>query len=236
LSILHLRAAEQPYAVLDVETTGLSADVDRVIEIAVAHLDPGRPPRLVLDTLINPGQPVWASEVHGITDADVSEAPTFSEIAAELTDALVGRVVVGHNVYFDERFIREELARVGVSFEHPILCTSGLRSVLGIGKRCRLEDACIEAGIRLDNGHEAGADTLACAHLLRHYFSELTTETFADLAGKRTLKFLKSFTRALPIRQNLPRGETPLRSRAAHWNRSRVKQTSTSIRFPDTQG
>lgn len=72
---------ETPLAIVDVETTGLKPDPDRVIEIAVVRIDPGEAPRLVLDTLVNPGRDIAATDIHGIADEDVVDAPIFSEIA-----------------------------------------------------------------------------------------------------------------------------------------------------------
>jgi len=46
--------SETPMAILDFETTGLVAGVDRVVEVSVLQLDPGKPPRVALDTLVNP--------------------------------------------------------------------------------------------------------------------------------------------------------------------------------------
>ena len=63
------RIAETPVAIIDFETTGLTAGFDRVIEVSVVRVDPGEQPRLVFDTLVNPHRPVAATEIHGITDA-----------------------------------------------------------------------------------------------------------------------------------------------------------------------
>ena len=79
---------DSPIAVVDFETTGLTPGVDRVVEVSVVRLNPGEVPQLVLDSLVNPMRPVAATEIHGITDADVASAPTFKEIAGDLIAAL----------------------------------------------------------------------------------------------------------------------------------------------------
>jgi DNA polymerase III epsilon subunit-like protein len=71
------RIDDTPIAIIDFETTGLIAGADRVVEVSVVRVDPGEEPRLVLDTLINPQRHVSATEIHGITDADVADAPYF---------------------------------------------------------------------------------------------------------------------------------------------------------------
>ncbi len=63
--------SETPIAILDFETTGLVAGVDRVVEVSVAHVDPGKEPRVVLDTLVNPMRPMAATEIHDTASAIV---------------------------------------------------------------------------------------------------------------------------------------------------------------------
>ncbi|MFM7923727.1 MAG: exonuclease domain-containing protein [Planctomycetaceae bacterium] len=106
VGILGRVIAETPVAVLDFETTGLTPGGDRVVEVSVVRVDPGGgPPRLVLDSLVNPGRPMGATEVHGIRDADVRSAPRFHEISDELVRATAGCVVAAYNAYFDMRFL-----------------------------------------------------------------------------------------------------------------------------------
>lgn len=63
--------ADTPIAVFDFETTGLHPGYDRVIEVSVIRIDPGQPPRLAFDTLVNPRRRVAATEIHGITDVRI---------------------------------------------------------------------------------------------------------------------------------------------------------------------
>ncbi len=191
--------AETPIAVIDFETTGLSPGGDRVIEVSVVRRDPGEKPRLVFDTLVNPGRRVAATRIHGITDADVAEAPTFGEIAGDLVQALSGCVVSAYNVYFDIRFLAFELEEAGVRHLPPHFCIMYLRPMLGLGARCRLDDACAVHGIALDAAryHSAAADTVASAELLElclERVAERGVTTFGDLAELRSsYKFLQSF-------------------------------------------
>ena len=69
---------------MDIETTGLYPGGDRIVELAVVRIEPNEAPRLVLDTLVNPKRRVAATEIHGITDADVADAPPFEEIAGNV--------------------------------------------------------------------------------------------------------------------------------------------------------
>src|SRR5262245_59996831 len=79
--LLDRTVADTPVAILDFETTGLYAGVDRVVEVSVVRVEPGQPRRLALDTLVNPGRRMAATEIHGITEDDVRDAPRFEDIA-----------------------------------------------------------------------------------------------------------------------------------------------------------
>lgn len=192
--------ADTPIAIFDTETTGLYPGGDRVVEIAIVRIEPGREPVVVLDTLVNPGRWVSATEIHGITDSDVADAPTFADITPLVVNALRGSVFASYNVYFDSKFIREELSRAGVSSFPPHLCLMYMRPMLGLGGRCSLSDACDHSGILHPKAHHAAADALAAAALWKQYLTvcrEHGVNTFGQLAAKKSYKFTQSFDDAL---------------------------------------
>lgn len=87
-----------PFAVVDTETTGLDATVDRVIEIAVVHADGLGSLTNTFTWRIRPDDGRHGAEhVHHISEADLVDAPTFGEILDEVTGALRGRTLVAHN-------------------------------------------------------------------------------------------------------------------------------------------
>ncbi|MBI3796752.1 MAG: WYL domain-containing protein [Deltaproteobacteria bacterium] len=102
------------FAVVDVETTGLSPAVgERVCEIAIVHLR-GDEELETFSTLVNPGRLIssGASAVSGISDSMVAKAPTFREVAAEVARRLSGYVFVAHNAPFDLGFLTAEFQRL----------------------------------------------------------------------------------------------------------------------------
>lgn len=125
-----LPIADTPVAVLDFETTGMRPGSDRVVEVAVARIDPGCEPRLVLDTLVNPRRPMACTEIHGITNADVADAPEFADIVPALLAALDGCAMAAYNVYFDLKFLEYELNRAGDAGLPPPFCLISLRQFL----------------------------------------------------------------------------------------------------------
>lgn len=161
------------YAVIDVETTDLSPNRGRVIEIAVVRTDPeGR----VIDdwsTLLDPEGPVGPTHVHGITAGDVAQAPRFAEVAAPLVERLAGRVFVAHNAKFDLAFVRAEFERLGYTVPSvPVLCTyAASRYYLPSLNRRRLADCCAGLGIGMESAPSALGDAVATARLLESYLS-----------------------------------------------------------------
>lgn len=187
---------DTPICVLDLETTGLTAGGDRVVELSLVRMEPHQEPVLILDTLVNPRRHVTATEIHGITDTDVADAPTFPMVAGDLVRAMAGSVVAAYNVYFDMRFLDFELGAAGIAREPPYFCLMYLRPMLGLGKKCPLGDACRCHNVQLADAHRSGVDALASAHLMMVYLAEMKRKgvrTFGDMASLKSYKFLDSF-------------------------------------------
>ena len=114
-----LLALDRPLVVYDTETTGTNSRFDRIIEIACLKIHPdGRRDQFV--RRLNPGVPIppGSTAIHGITDADVAEAPRFRDVAAELAAFLDGADLGGYNMTgFDLPVLRAEFLRAGVPFD-----------------------------------------------------------------------------------------------------------------------
>ncbi len=157
------------YAVVDIETTGFSPKAhDRIVEIGVVRLDDRRNIVAEYDTLVNPMRDVGPTHLHGITAADVLDAPTFQEVVGDVIDLMRGAVFVAHNASFDLRFLTHECARCGVPMPpNAILCTLKL-------SRMTWPDApnhklgCLCEFLKLDGGsqHSALDDARSAAALL----------------------------------------------------------------------
>jgi hypothetical protein len=98
--------ADPDTVILDTETTGLH-DEARIVDLAVL----GVGGEVLVDTLINPGEPIPAdaTAIHGITDDHVKDAPTFGEVLVRLTAALDGRRCLIYNESYDTARLRHEL-------------------------------------------------------------------------------------------------------------------------------
>lgn len=161
-------------SVLDVETTGRSPEKDRVIEIAVVRIKATGEPIREWHTLVNPEGPVGATEIHGITDSDVVDAPLFSDIAGDLLEVLDGSVIAAHNAQFDTKFIKNEFGRLWWEMPETVpVCTMESWNLTSWQTETRkLADCCAAVGVELTNAHAALYDTRATAELLQHILAD----------------------------------------------------------------
>ncbi len=104
-----------PFTVFDVETTGMSAVADRIIELAAIRVEPDGS-RSTFQTLIHPGCPIpgQISRLTRIDDAMVAEAPRFARIGRDFLTFAEGTTLVAHNAGFDLAFLQESLNRCGL--------------------------------------------------------------------------------------------------------------------------
>lgn len=116
--------ADGEVVVLDFETTGLSTDYDRIIEIGAAIVE-GNEIKSTFSSLCDPGVYInsFITGLTGITNAMVKDQPTPEQLMPEFYDYIGSRPLLAHNASFDSRFLRAEMARVGNSVNNPILCT-----------------------------------------------------------------------------------------------------------------
>jgi DNA polymerase III subunit epsilon len=165
--------ADVSFLVVDVETTGISAWAgDRVTEVAAVYVNGGAV-RDAFHSLVNPGRsiPPFITQLTGIDDAMVRDAPRFAEIAGELAQHMVGRVFVAHNARFDWNFLSAEYDRVAraplESIASEQVCTVRLaRRFLSHLPRRNLDAVANHYGVTIDGRHRALGDARATAHVL----------------------------------------------------------------------
>ncbi len=161
--------AGRPLVVFDLETTGTEKTLDRIVEIAAVAVPPEGPPR-VFDRRVNPGVriPSEASAIHGISDADVRDAPSFRDVAPELLAFLGEADLAGYNIRaFDVPLLVREFQRAGHRFS-----LDGRRIVDMQTIFFRKEPRDLAAAVRFFAGrehagaHAALADVVAAAEVL----------------------------------------------------------------------
>ena len=170
---------ERPIAFFDLETTGVNLNYDRIVELSVVKLFPdGR--RETKTRRLNPEMPIpaGATEVHGISDADVANEPTFKAVARNLMGFLADCDLGGYNIgRFDVPMLINEFRRAGLEF--PM---EGRRIVDSYIIFCNKEPRTLTAaysfycGKQLEGAHGAEADTIAACEV---FFGQL--ERYQDL-------------------------------------------------------
>ncbi len=182
------------YAIIDIETTGGQPAQDRITEIAIFIHD-GKQVVDQYNTLINPERPIpfFITQLTGITDDMVREAPKFHEVAKDIVQFTEGKVFVAHNVRFDYSFIKKEFADLGFNYQRKTLCTVRLsRSLLpglpsySLGKLCKSVD------IDLKMRHRAIGDAEATAQLFDKLIkiNEIAILNSGDALTEKSKKFI----------------------------------------------
>jgi len=160
---------KKPLAFIDIEATGTNVSTDRIVEIAIIkHLPDGN--RTVKRKIINPQIPIPknVSEIHGITDEMVKDAPAFKQVAQEIKQFLDGCDLSFYNAYrLDMPLLIEEFIRAEVEFDMKS------RKVVDVQKIFHLmEQRTLAAAYRfycnkeLDGAHGAEVDAAATAEIL----------------------------------------------------------------------
>ncbi|MBX3239565.1 MAG: 3'-5' exonuclease [Chitinophagaceae bacterium] len=109
----------RPLAFIDLETTGVNLATDRIVEIAIVKQMPDGT-SIVKRKLINPQMPIprASSDIHGITDEMIKDAPSFKQVANEVKQFLDNCDLAGYNSSrFDFPLLAEEFLRAGLNFD-----------------------------------------------------------------------------------------------------------------------
>ena len=163
-------------ALLDVETTGRDASVDRVVEVGIVV---GRRGDVVAryNWLINPGIPIPAevTAIHHITNEMVADKPRFEAVASEIANALRGCVPAAYNALFDRAFLMSEFSRAKadtsgvpaltreVEWLDPLVWAREIQE----GEKSRsLGDVAARLGVSLEKAHRAQDDAEAALRVL----------------------------------------------------------------------
>jgi DNA polymerase-3 subunit epsilon len=181
------------YAIVDIETTGGYAAANGITEICI-HVFDGERVVESFDTLVNPRQPIpyYIQSMTGITDAMVSNAPVFEEVAEKIASLLQDKVFVAHNVNFDYSFVKTHLAANGYTLNTKRLCTVRLsRKIFPGFPSYSLGNLCHSLDIHITDRHRAGGDAGATVKvfdkLLRADKEQFIIKSLARSSKEQTL-------------------------------------------------
>jgi DNA polymerase-3 subunit epsilon len=182
----------RPICFLDLETTGINVSTDKIVEIAIVKISPDGT-QVIKRKLINPEMliPKTASDIHGITDEMVKDAPTFKVVANEIKQFIEGSDLAGYNSNrFDIPMLNEEFLRAGVSVDVES------RKLLDVQKVFHMmEQRTLTAAYKfycqknLEDAHSAEADAMATwevleAQLLKYPQIGNTVEAIVKFTGE----------------------------------------------------
>ena len=169
--------------ILDIETTGLSKDFDRIIELGVMEYDNGE---LVVNysKLFGGGRSqINTIKIHGIKDSERIGLKTFEECAEDVSNYLSNAILVGHNVRrFDIPMINAKLKSAGKELSNiKIIDTCELAKRVKIASDNKLETLCNHFGIK-HGGHRGLADAKCTLELLLKLIDLLNVEDVDEIA------------------------------------------------------
>lgn len=184
----------------DLETTGINITSDRIVEISILKVFPnGKEERHTWK--VNPEMPIppETTAVHGISDEDVKDAPTFKQLAKEVHNLIKDADLAGFNSNrFDIPLLAEEMLRVDMDFDMKSRVAVDVQTIFHKKEQRTLSAAykfyCNES---LENAHSAEADTVATYEVLKaqldryddlendaKFLAEFSSrKKFADFAG-----------------------------------------------------
>ncbi|MEI6123873.1 MAG: exonuclease domain-containing protein [Bacteroidota bacterium] len=189
----------KPFAVFDIETTGLSIATDRIVEICIVR-DNVDGSQDIKTMRINPTIPIPAVviAIHGITNDDVKDCPTFVQVANQLNQFLDNCDMGGYNSNkYDIPLLVEEFLRAGIEFN-----LNGRRFVDVQNIFHRMEPRTLKAAYKfyckkdIMNAHSAEADTLATRDVLMAQLEMYEDVDYTD-SNKKTYKPIVNDIQAL---------------------------------------
>jgi len=165
------------YTAIDIETTGFSPEFDSIIEVAAVRIRDGK----IADefsSLVNPGREIdsFISDLTGITDDMIKDAPPFEDIASKFLEFIGSDVLIGHNVSFDINFLYDNLEECNLDLKNDFIDTRRISkrifkemkkyTLADVAERCKV---CNE-----EEAHRALADAHAayqCYEYMKNYIS-----------------------------------------------------------------
>lgn len=184
--------ADIPALVLDTETTGLDPATHYVVSVGAVRVHGRRVfAQECLDRLVRPGRsiPAGATQVHGISDDMVADAPSFSDVWPALAEMMQGALLVGHNIGFDAAIMRAECARAGIPWPEPAVLDTG-HLFAALEPRVtdlNLEDIAGRLGLAPQGRHTALGDALVTAEIWSRLIGLMQYRGISDLDGARDL-------------------------------------------------
>jgi len=181
---------KHPLVVFDTETTGFPNNGARIVEIGIACFIGGQCVS-TWGTLLNPGEPIpeSASKIHGITDSDVADAPSFLDVLPAVLYHMSDGWPTAYNATFDRAMWRNEMEIADIDLPPHVMFDESLswldpltwiRHIDG-GWGNKLTQACKRHGVDIENAHRATDDAKATGELIYKVQDRMPQVSMGDL-------------------------------------------------------
>lgn len=198
------------YSIIDIEGNGAAYRKESIIEIAIYRYN-GHEVTDQFFSLVDPESEItpFVQKLTGITQKMVKTAPKFHEIAKRVIEITEGTTMVGHNVEFDYRMVRQSFKRLGYDFEMETLDTIALsRQIFPNEPSYSLGKLCQSLGVPHVDHHRAAGDARATLELFKVLMNKDTDKTILqkhheENNAKNYLSKLKDLTEELPTEKGI---------------------------------
>lgn len=193
------------YAIIDIESNGGKFREESIIEIAIYRFD-GHEVTDQFISLVNPEDEIskYVQKLTGITPKMVKTAPKFHELARRVLEITEGATLVGHNIEFDYRMLRQSFKRLGYEFRINTLDTIELsRKLIPNAESYSLGKLVKSLGIPLTSQHRASGDARATLELFKLLITKdidrkIIEQQFEETNAKTYTNKVKELTQDLP--------------------------------------
>jgi DNA polymerase-3 subunit epsilon len=198
------------YSVIDIESNGAGFRKENIIEIAIYKYDGHE----IVDqfiTLVNPESEItpFVQRLTNISQRMVKSAPRFHEIAKRIVEITQNTTLVGHNIEFDYRMLRQEFKRLGYEFKINTIDTIPLaKKLIPEAESYSLGKLVKSLGIPLIDQHRASGDARATLELFKLLMfkdkdSEIIQQHHEEINAKTYLNKIKYLTQDLPFERGI---------------------------------
>jgi len=186
---------KRPLVFIDLETTGMNLSTDRIVEIAIIKVFPDGT-KTIKQKLLNPQMPIPknSSDIHGITDDKVKDAPTFKQVANELKQFIDDADFSGYNSNrFDIPLLMEEFLRAGLEIDMTNRRLVDVQHIFHMMEKRTLGAAYkFYCEKELEDAHSAEADASATweilqAQITRYQHLGNTLDTILQFTGEEKI-------------------------------------------------
>lgn len=174
------QSLDADFAIIDIETSGLSAQSSHILEIAILRINQrGRVLNEFQTLIMPPDGSVGRPDIHQIHEKDLKGAPSFAEVAGNILEAISECIIVAHNAKFEEMFLASEFDRARIPLPKlPAIDTMWLAQMEIDTYNYKLPTVLNHYGHTIENAHTALGDVKSIAKFLPTILEDVPEQLF----------------------------------------------------------